>query len=63
MHTFLRGPQIDFLSIFCQTVCATIPLANMNALAHDRSEKNFRGRVQLTALLGSAIWLTGCANL
>jgi outer membrane protein TolC len=35
----------------------------MNVLAHHRSETNFRGRVRLTALLGSAIWLTGCANL
>lgn len=35
----------------------------MNALARIRSENSFRSRVQLTALLGSAIWLTGCANL
>lgn len=35
----------------------------MNALAHHRPETNFRSRVRLTALLGSAIWLTGCANL
>jgi len=35
----------------------------MNALARARSENSFRSRVQLTALLGSAIWLTGCANL
>lgn len=35
----------------------------MNTLAHDRPETSFRGRVRLTALLGSAIWLTGCANL
>jgi hypothetical protein len=32
-------------------------------LAHHRPETNFRGRVRLAALLGSAIWLTGCANL
>ena len=35
----------------------------MNALAHHQPETNFRARVQLTALLGSAIWLAGCANL